>query len=100
MDEIFSCLPLSIKVNAECLHTEFEIFQTVVEKSNDPCKTVGDFCQQAHFNNSIFPNLYKTFKLLFTAPVTIAKEERAFSRIKLFNTFCNPQCLTLDLMIL
>ena len=64
MNEISSLFPPSIKVNAECLHAEFEIFRTVVEKSNDPCKTAEDFCQQAHFNKSIFPNVYKTSLLL------------------------------------
>ena len=87
MNEISSLFPPSITVNAECLHAESEIFRSRVEKSNEPCKTVEDACQQAYFNKSIFPNVYKAFKLLFTAPVNVAKDERIFSRMKIVKNF-------------
>ena len=87
MNEISSLFPPSITVNAECLHAESEIFRSRVEKSNDPCKTVEDVCQQVYFNKSIFPNVYKTFKLLFSAPVTVAKDEQTFSRMKIVKNF-------------
>jgi hypothetical protein len=83
MNEISGLFPPSITVNAECLHAELKIFQERVKKSTGPCKTVEDLCQQAYLNKSIFPNVYKTFKLLFTAPVTVAKDERTFSRMKI-----------------
>ena len=42
---------------------------------------------QAYLNKSIFPNVYKTLNYVFTAPVTVAKDERTFSRMKIVKNF-------------
>ena len=56
-----------------------------MDGTKELCKTVHDVCQVTCEKEakSIFPGIYKAFKLLFTAPVSAAKDERSFSKIKI-----------------
>ncbi|CAB3986957.1 zinc finger MYM-type 1-like [Paramuricea clavata] len=65
------------------LKAEFEIFPQVVGSSQDPFKSVHEVCNLAYEHKSIFPSIFKVFKLLFTAPVCVAKDERTFSKMKI-----------------
>ncbi|XP_028414896.1 52 kDa repressor of the inhibitor of the protein kinase-like [Dendronephthya gigantea] len=87
MNKISELFPPSAALNPECLHAEFEIFQQRVDKLDNSCNTVEDVFQQAYADKEIFPNVYKTCKLLFTAPVSVAKDERTFSKMKIVKNF-------------
>ena len=84
-EEISKLFPPSVTFDPACLAAEFEIFP--VDRSQDPCKSVNDLCQVAYKHKSIFPCIYKVFKLLFTAPVSVAKDERTFSKMKIIKNF-------------
>ena len=103
VEEITKLFPPSVPVDSACLAGEFEIFTHVVDKSKEPCKTVHDVCKVAYENKSIFPGIYKAFKLLFTAPVSVAKDERTFSKMKIIKNFLrstmSDECLE-DLIVL
>lgn len=85
--EISELFPPSVSSKAECLLAEFEILYQRVNKLKDPCKNVHDVWQHAYAKKDIFPNLYKACKLLFTAPVSVAKNEKTFSKMKWLRTF-------------
>ena len=84
ISEIF---PPSVAVNPVCLVSEFEIFRNLVQNAEEPCMTVHDICQLAYKYKSIFPGVYKSYKLLLTAPVTVATNERTFSKMKIIKNF-------------
>ena len=49
--------------------------------------TVHDICQLAYKYKSIFLGVYKNYKLLLTVPVTVAMNERTFSKMKIIKNF-------------
>ena len=49
--------------------------------------TVHDIYQLAYKYKSIFPAVYKNYKLLLTVPVTVAMNERTFSKMKIIKNF-------------
>ena len=84
ISEIF---PSSVAVNPVCLVSEFEIFRNFVQNAEEPCTTVQGICQLAYKYKSIFPGVYKCYKLLLTALVTVATNERTFSKMKIIKNF-------------
>jgi hypothetical protein len=48
---------------------------------------IHDACEFAYRKKLMFPAVYNCFKLLFTAPVTVAKNERSFSKMKIIKNF-------------
>ena len=84
ISEIF---PPSVAVNPVCLVSEFEFFRNLVQNAEEPCMTVHDICQLAYKYKSIFPGVYKSYKLLLTAPVTVATNERTFCKMKIIKNF-------------
>ncbi|CAB4023988.1 zinc finger MYM-type 1-like [Paramuricea clavata] len=59
----------------------------IVGRSQDPFKSVHDVCNLAYEHKSIFPSIFKVLKLLFTAPVSVAKDERTFSKMTIIKNF-------------
>ena len=86
-EEISKLFPPSDTVDPACLEAEFEIFPQVVGRSQVPFKSVHDVRNLAYEHISIFPSIFEVFKLLFTAPVSVAKDERTFSKMKLIKNF-------------
>jgi hypothetical protein len=86
-EEISKLFPPSDTVDPACLEAEFEIFPQVVGRRQDPFKSVHDVCNLAYEHKSIFPSIFKVLKLLFTAPVSVAKDERTFSKMKIIKNF-------------
>ena len=54
-----------------------------LESLSMPLQSVSDTCEFAFKSRSIFPTVYKVAKLLYTAPVSVAKDERTFSKMKI-----------------
>ena len=67
--------------------SEFEIFRNLVQNADEPCMTVHDICQLAYKYKSIFAGVYKSYKLLPAVPVTVATNERTFSKMKIIKNF-------------
>ena len=72
--------PPSVPDDPEYLYAEFSVFENILNSENKSCKTVHDVADVAYRIKSILPAVYKCFKLLLTAPVTVAKTERTFSK--------------------
>lgn len=87
VEEVVNLFPPSVKVDPLSLSAEFEVFTSIVTQRNEQCKTVDEAGKIAFDNKEIFPNIYRCYKLLFTAPVSVADIERSFSRMKIVKNF-------------
>ena len=87
IEAVIQLFPPSITVNPECLAAEFEVFANIVGGDKESCKSVRKACQFAYQKKLLFPAVYNCFKLLFTAPVTVAKNKRSFSKMKIIKNF-------------
>ena len=87
IDVVFQLHPPSTIIDPECLAAEFDVFADIIGYENESCKCVRDGCDFAYRKRSIFPAVYNCFKLLFSAPVTVAKNERSFREMKIIKNF-------------
>ena len=87
IESVSRLFPPSVTLNSECLCAEFGLFVNIVNKGKESYKTVHDVAAGAFRKKSILPATYKCFKLLLTAPVSVAKNERTFSKMKVIKKF-------------
>ena len=87
VEEIAGLFPPSVCVDALSLSAEFEVFVNFVNATKESLTTVHDAGKIAFENKEIFPNVYRCYKLLFTAPVSVADIERSFSKMKIVKNY-------------
>lgn len=87
LESVSRLFPPSVAINPECLCAEFSVFVNIVNNEKESCRMVHDVAEVAFRNRSILPTTYKCFKLLLTAPVSVAKNERTFSKMKVIKNF-------------
>ena len=81
--EMCKLFPHACKVEPEILLSELEIFSTMVSRKELTSLTVTEEAKYAHEHINIFPTVCKAYQLLLTAPVSVAKDERTFSKLKI-----------------
>ena len=94
LSELYPC-ELS---DTKSLIVELEIFKIYFpqyveqhpEVDQKTIRTAADAALRAHKEHNLFPYLSKVFKLFLTAPPSVCKSERSFSRLKLKNLFAKP----------
>ena len=87
VEEIAGLFPPSVCVDALSLSAELEVFVNFVNATKESLTTVHDAGKIAFENKEIFPNVYRCYKLLFTAPVSVADIERSFSKMKIVKNY-------------
>ena len=91
VQELVSLFPSNMPVDPFVLHAEFGNFVshalTHERQENKKLDTVADVSKLSEVFKSAFPLTNKAYRLLMTAPVTVAKDERTFSRLKLIKTY-------------
>ena len=87
VEEIAGLFPLSVCVDALSLFAELEVFVNFVNATKETLTTVHDAGKIAFENKEIFPNVYRCYKLLFTAPASVADIERSFSKMKIVKNY-------------
>ena len=76
------CLfPPACRIEPQVLMSELEIFSTTISRKQP--SSVQEATKYAHEYIRIFPTVCKTYRLLLTAPVSVAKDERTFSKLKI-----------------
>lgn len=50
-------------------------------------RSAADFALRSHSKHNLFPHVAKIFRLFLTAPPSVCKSERSFSRLKLLKTY-------------
>ena len=103
IEAVIQLFPPPINVNPECLAAEFEVFANILGGDKESCNSVRKACQFAYQKRLLFLAVYNCFKLVFTAPVTVAKNQRSFSTMKIIKNFLTStmsgECLE-DLTVL
>ena len=73
-------------VDSEVLAAELEVFANILSNSQEPSEDKltngGRVIQFAHDQRAILPLTWKLYKLMLTAPISVAKDERTFSHLK------------------
>jgi hypothetical protein len=91
VQELVSLFPSNIPVDPFVLYAEFGNFVshalTHERQTNEKLDTVAKVAKLSEDFKSAFPLTNKAYRLLLTAPVTVAKDERTFSRLKLIKTY-------------
>ena len=67
---------------------EFEVFVNVVNEGNttNPIQSLAEAAKEAERRKHIFPLTSRIYRLALTAPVTVAGNERTFSKLKTVKT--------------
>ena len=68
-------------------HAEFGHFVSCAELTNTKFSSLYDTAKFSSKFKSAFLLTYNAYRLLLTAPVTVAKDEHSFSRLKLIKTY-------------
>lgn len=68
--------------------SEMEIFRCHLSSNSYSVKHISDAARIAEEQKSVFPLANKAYRLALSAPVTVAKDERTFSKLKLAKTLC------------
>ena len=87
VENVVGLFPPSVTVDPFSLAAELEVFVDIVNETEESRKTVHNAEKIAFENKEIFPNVYRCYKLLFTAPVSVADIERSFSKMKIVKNF-------------
>ena len=74
--------------NPDALMSEIETFKLHLETTNAVVKNISAAAKIAEVQKSVSPLTNKAFRLALTAPVTVAKGERTFSKLKTVKNLC------------
>ena len=69
------------------LQAEFHNFVSYVDLTKTQLESLAEATKFSEVCKSAFPLTSRAFRLLMTAPVTVAQGERTFSRLKIFKTY-------------
>ena len=85
--EMAKLFPPAMDVDPYSFHAEFGNFVSYSELKNSKFSSLYDTAKFSSKFKSAFPLTNNAYRLLLTAPVTVAKDERSFSRLKLIKTY-------------
>ena len=68
--------------------SEIEIFRSHMTSITENVKDISDAAWIPEQQKSACPNAYRAYCLALTAPVTVANDERTFSKFKLVKILC------------
>ena len=88
-----SFFPEEIRPDPETLMSEVAVFRSFVEAKNKGFILMSDIGKFANENKAAFPLTANAYRLALTAPVTVAKNERSFSKLKLVKTIIRSKML-------
>ena len=75
----------------DALMSEIETFKLHLETTNAVVKNISAAAKIAEVQKSVSPLTNKAFRLALTAPVTVAKDERTFSKLKTVKNLCRSR---------
>lgn len=73
--------------------SDIQAFQALMKSREKSFETMAEAAQSAYDHKSIFPLTTRAYRLALTAPVTVAKDERTFSKLKLVKTLNRSKML-------
>ena len=87
INNLAKMFPEKVPVDPQSLHAEFGDFISYGKIIGKELTSVADAARFSEERKRIFPLSNRCYRLLMTAPVTVAKDERTFSRLKLVKTY-------------
>ena len=87
-EELTEFFPPDQKPDPEALMSEMEIFRCHLSSDSYSVKHILNVARIAEEQKSVFPLANKAYRLALSAPMTVAKDERTFSKLKLVKTLC------------
>ena len=90
---LVSFFPEEMRPDPETLMSEVAVFRSFVEAKIKGFTLMSDIGQFANENTATFPLTANAYHLALTAPVTVAKNERSFSKLKLVKTINRSKML-------
>lgn len=84
--QLTTLYPKSCDVDIYALQAELQQFIYHSDGNLKNTATVSEAAEFASKNKSVFPLVHQCYQILLTAPVTVASNERAFSRLKFIKT--------------
>ncbi len=88
-----SFFPEVARPDPETLMSEVAVFRSFAGTKSKSFFSMSEIGQFAHENKFVFPLMAKAYRLALTAPVTVAKDERTFSKLKLVKTINRSKML-------
>ena len=85
--EMAKLFPPTMEVDPYSFHTEFGNLVSYLDLTTTKFSSLYDTAKFSSKFKSAFPLTNNAYRLLLTAPVTVAKDERSFSRLKLIKTY-------------
>ena len=76
-----------MSIDSVVLQAEFHNFVSYVNLTKTKLETLAEAAKFSEVCKSAFPLTNRAFRLLITAPVTVAQDERTFSRLKIIKTY-------------
>ncbi|XP_065051305.1 uncharacterized protein LOC135680981 [Rhopilema esculentum] len=70
-------------IEAGAILCELDVFKSMIEQQQIQPTSVKEAAKFSYENRRLFPTVYKCYSLLLTAPVSVAKDERTFSKLKI-----------------
>ena len=87
ISELVQLFPPDTTIDPFALESEFSNFLSHAQLTNQKLDSMSEAAKFSEKWKSAFPLTNKAYRLLLTAPVTVAKDERSFSRLKLIKTY-------------
>ena len=75
--------PPCIQVDSEMFLAELDVFRLMFNQKQPTRTSVQKAAKFAHESKHLFPTVYRSYSLLLTTPVSMAKDERTFSKLKI-----------------
>ena len=87
ISELVKLFPSKMSVDSVVLQAEFHNFVSYVGLTKTQLESLAEAANFSEVCKSAFPLTNRAFRLLMTAPVTVAQDERTFSRLKIIKTY-------------
>ena len=71
--------------------SEIETFKLHLKTTHEDAKDIYSAAKKAEEMKLVFPLTNRAFRLVLTAPVTVAKDERTFSKLKTVKNLCRSR---------
>jgi hypothetical protein len=75
----------------DALMSEIETFKLHLKTTHEDAKDIYSAAKKAEEMKLVFPLTNRAFRLVLTAPVTVAKDERTFSKLKTVKNLCRSR---------
>ena len=75
----------------DALMSEIETFKLHLKTTHEDAKDISRAAKKAEEMKLVFPLTNRAFRLVLTAPVTVVKDERTFSKLKTVKNLCRSR---------